>query len=131
MKRKSFIHTVLPFIGGIVALPGIIKAQDVAKPPVINSDLVKNFVAAGHNNFEKVKELLQESPNLLYAAWDWGGGDFETAFEAAGHVGNKEIANYLIEKGARTNLFVLTMLGKNSIVKPFIEANPSMITARG
>ncbi len=130
MKRKSFLYTVLPFIGAFTTSPGTY-AQDSTKPAVLNPDLVKNFVGAGHNNLEKVRELLEESPNLLYAAWDWGGGDFETAFEAAGHVGNKEIANYLIEKGARTNLFVLTMLGKSSIVKPFIEANPSMLNSRG
>ena len=75
--------------------------------------------------------MLAESPTLLYATWDWGGGDFETALEGAGHVGNKEIANYLIELGARTNLFVLTMLGKTNLVKSYLEAFPEYLKARG
>ncbi|MBC7950008.1 MAG: ankyrin repeat domain-containing protein [Chitinophagaceae bacterium] len=92
---------------------------------------VKEFVSAGHNNLEKVKTLLVEFPTLIYASWDLGGGDFETALEGAGHVGDKEIANYLINAGSRTNLFVLTMLGKTSLVKPFLEAFPAYLTARG
>ena len=46
-------------------------------------------------------------------------------------MGNKEIANYLIEIGARTNLFVLTMLGKTQIVKSFLETYPDFINAKG
>ena len=75
--------------------------------------------------------MIIELPTLLYSTWDWGGGDFETALEGAGHVGNKEIANHLIGLGARTNLFVLTMLGKTQIVKPFLEAFPQYLNARG
>lgn len=92
---------------------------------------VKEFVIAGHGDISKVKVMLQELPTLLYATWDWGGGDFETALEGAGHVGNKEIANYLIDLGARTNLFVLTMLGKTGIVIPYLDAFPGYLTARG
>jgi len=79
----------------------------------------------------RVKEMLGETPTLLYATWDWGGGDFETALEGAGHVGNKEIANHLISLGARTNLFVLTMLGKTTIVKSYLEVFPEYLKARG
>ncbi len=75
--------------------------------------------------------MATETPNLLYATHDWGKGDFETALEGAGHVGNKDIANWLIQQGARTNLFVLTMLGKTDIVKSFLETFPSYINARG
>ena len=56
---------------------------------------------------------------------------FEEAIEGAGHVGNREIAKYLIEKGARPNLFVLTTLGETSIVKSAIEKYPSLLTAKG
>lgn len=75
--------------------------------------------------------MLAEQPNLIYARHDWGGGDFEEAIEGAGHVGNKDIANYLIEKGARANLFTFTMLGKKDIVIPALEEYPSLIRARG
>jgi hypothetical protein len=131
VKRKEFLSSVLPAVGCITMLPNLLLAQDQEKPPALDANLVKDFVIAGHGNLDKVKQMLEATPNLLYATWDWGGGDFETALEGAGHVGNKAIANFLIEKGARTNFFVLTMLGKTQLVKPFIESFPSCLTARG
>jgi hypothetical protein len=75
--------------------------------------------------------MLGEYPNLLNCTWDWGGGDFETAIGGAGHMGNIEIAEYLIGQGARTNIFVLTMLGKTELVRPILEEYPSLINAKG
>src|SRR5688572_22084759 len=69
------------------------------KKPPLGSDLVKEFVIAGHGNLEKTKLLLEAAPSLLNASYDWGNGDFEEAIEGAGHVGNREIALYLISKG--------------------------------
>jgi hypothetical protein len=130
MKRKAFLHYSLSGAAGIL-LPGSMLAQVSPTPPALPPEKVKEFVGAGHNNLARVKEMLAETPALIYAAWDWGGGDFETALEGAGHVGNKEIANYLIEKGSRTNLFVLTMLGNTSLVKEWLELYPQYLTARG
>jgi hypothetical protein len=136
MNRKNFLLNAAWGIGGALTLPAILNGQVVAgkdpkKADPLPEDKVKEFVAAGHGNFDKVKTMLQEFPTLLYAAWDWADGDFETAIEAAGHVGNKEIANYLIERGARVNLFVLTMLGKTALVKPYLEVYPAYLQARG
>ena len=58
------------------------------------------------------KALLAEQPSLLNATWDWGGGDFETGLGGAGHMGNREIAEFLIGQGARLDIFVATMLGR-------------------
>ncbi len=135
MNRKSFLQQAA--IGSsFLAVPSFLLSQTA--PPTkqpkgdpLPPEKVKDFVGAGHNNLDKVKQLLLEFPTLLYATWDWGGGDFETGLEGAGHVGTKEIANYLIEKGARTNLFVLTMLGKTQIVKAYIETYPAYLYARG
>lgn len=93
--------------------------------------LVKDFVVAGHKDLQAVKEMLKERPNLMYCRYDWGNGDFEEAIEGAGHVGNKEIAHYLISQGARVNLFALTMLGKTDLVKPTLEAYPELVFAKG
>ena len=136
MNRKNFLQQVAMSTGGIVATPYLLFAENLpagkqATVDPLLAEKVKDFVIAGHGNIEKVKSLLIELPALLYATWDWGGGDFETALEGAGHVGNKEIANYLISMGARTNLFVLTMLGKTQIVKSYLETYPTYITARG
>lgn len=68
---------------------------------------------------------------LLNASWDWGNGDFEEAIEGAGHVGSRDTALYLIDKGARFTLFVAAMLGKIEIVKPMIESYPDLINSKG
>jgi hypothetical protein len=132
MNRKNFLQKITIGTSGFIGAPHLILAQTkTPKGDPLPADKVKEFVGAGHNNLERVKEMLGEMPTLLYATWDWGGGDFETALEGAGHVGNKEIAKYLIDLGARANLFVLTMLGKTNIVKNALEAFPEYIKARG
>jgi hypothetical protein len=129
MKRKAFLQQFTIGASGLL-LPALSIGQTQTPEPLAAA-AVKDFVIAGHGKFDKVKEMFAESPTLLYATYDWGKGDFETALEGAGHVGNKEIANWLIQQGARTNLFVLTMLGKTAIVKSFLEAFPGYLNAKG
>ena len=134
MNRKHFFLKTVLAAGTIAATPLVNFSQtkqDPPRPDPLPADKVKEFVIAGHGNFTAVKQLLAEMPTLLYATWDWGGGDFETALEGAGHMGNKEIANYLIGKGARTNLYVLTMLGKTQLVRSYLELYPGYLMARG
>src|SRR6266545_4527310 len=132
MDRKKFLYRTVSGAGSIIALPFFASGQNrQPEGDPLPPEKVKEFVIAGHGNFDKVKTMLAELPTLLYATWDWGNGDFETALEGAGHVGNKEIAHYLIGLGARTNLFVLTMLGKTDIVKKFLDTFPQYLNARG
>ncbi len=136
MNRKNFLQQATVATGSLLAIPYFLHAQtaplkEIPKGDPLAAEKVKEFVGAGHNNLVRVKEMLLEIPTLLYATWDWGSGDFETAIEGAGHVGNKEIANYLIGQGARTNLFVLTMLGKTQLVKSYLETFPQYLSARG
>lgn len=130
MDRKHFLQQVSIGTGGMLLAPGLSYGRQTGDDP-LPAEKVKEFVVAGHGNLDKVKQMLSELPTLLYATWDWKNGDFETALEGAGHVGNKEIANYLIGLGARTNLFVLTMLGKTGIVTSFMETYPAYLNARG
>lgn len=105
------------------------ESQD--RKPALPANLVQEFVGVAHGQFEKVKELLTEHPTLLNAVWDWSNGDFESAIGAAGHIGHREIATYLIAQGARTDLFVHTMLGHTEIVKPILTRYPEMINCKG
>ena len=107
------------------------KNDQQQEPPPMDMALVKEFVIAGHGDFPKVKSMLTDHPNLIYCKFDWGNGDYEAAIEGAGHVGNKEIANYLLESGSRVTLYILTMLGKTALVKPILETYPSLIPAKG
>ena len=132
MDRRHFIATAslgLPLLGGIPLF-----AQDMTKPvkpPKLPDDLVKEFVRVGHNDLPEVQRMLKEQPGLLNACWDVGGGDFETALEGAGHVGDREIAEYLIRQGARANIFVLTMLGHTLEVKTLLAAFPELLQSKG
>src|SRR6478672_3082794 len=88
------------------------------------AEVVREMVTVAHGNFKRVKELVDGRPSLARAAVDWGFGDWEDALGAASHVGNREIAEYLIGKGARPSLFSAAMLGQLDTVKAFLAAQP-------
>jgi hypothetical protein len=133
INRKHFIQTLAWSAGtGLIFSPTtIFSQQKIEKDGALDPNLVKEFVIKGHGDLAKTKELLAETPGLLQAAWDWGGGDFETALDGAGHVGNQEIANFLIEKGAKITIFTMAMLGKLEMLKAVLTAFPSQISALG
>lgn len=94
--------------------------------PQQNAALVREVVGVSHGNFERVRELVGASPALAKAETDWSFGDWESALGAASHTGNRDIAEYLIEKGARPTLFSATMLGQLDVVRAFVEASPGV-----
>ena len=101
------------------------------RPPRLDSSLAELFVANAHGNFDKVRELHARGPQLVNAAWDWGGGDWETALGAAAHMGEREIALFLLEHGARLDVFAAAMLGYTEIVRAILEAHPETRDSRG
>jgi hypothetical protein len=78
-----------------------------------------------------VKELVSARPALARASWDFGYGDWETPIDAASHVGNRPIAEFLIANGARPTIFTAVMMGQLSIVKDWVEAVPGVQRTRG
>ena len=134
MNRKNFILSSVGSTAGIILLPGIFNnnQQDVFKSkPVLDTELVKEFVGAAHKDMEKVKLMFQETPDLLNAVNNLGGWDWEDAIGAAGHVGIPDLALYLLDKGARPTICVAAMLGKTNVVKAYISAYPYMKEAVG
>jgi hypothetical protein len=101
------------------------------KPLAIEPELVNEFVLKAHGDLGVVKQLLEEEPAIVNAAWDWGGGDWETGLGAASHVGRRDIAEYLLEHGARMDVFAAAMLGETEIVRAMLDAQPSLREARG
>lgn len=99
--------------------------------PALSSDLVEEIVRVAHSDLDRTRELLSQEPALVNAVWDWGGGDFETALGAAAHMGRKDIANFLLDHGARLDIFAAAMLGKLEIVKASIAAYPDAINTPG
>jgi hypothetical protein len=102
-----------------------------AKPPALAPELVKEFVIAGHGNLDKTRAMLDAEPGLLNSSWDWGGGDFEMAIGGAGHMGRADIAEFLIARGSRSDIFVAAMLGRLEIVKAQLSAYPNLAQSKG
>jgi hypothetical protein len=101
------------------------------KPLPIDKELVAELVLKAHGDLGVVKQLVERDPAIVNAAWDWGGGDWETALGAAAHVGRRDIAEYLLEHGARMDVFAAAMLGEVEIVRAMLEAHPGLHDARG
>ena len=74
---------------------------------------------------------MVESPSLLHASYNWGGSDWESALGASAHVGRKDIALYLLEKGARMDIFAAAMLGELEVVQAILVAQPEALRASG
>jgi hypothetical protein len=101
------------------------------KKAQINRLLVQDFVIYGHSDVDMVKKLLEKEPALLNATMDWGGGDWETALGGAAHMGRRDIVQFLLEKGARIDIFCTTMMGQLEVVKAFLALEPKLIDAKG
>jgi hypothetical protein len=101
------------------------------KPAALEITLVQDFVRSAHADLDRVRELLAQEPALINSTWDWGGGDWETGLGAAAHMGRRDIAIYLLENGARLDLFAAAMLGELEIVKAALDSFPDAIHTLG
>jgi len=72
--------------------------------------VVDELVGNAHGNFARVKELLDQHPDLLNAKATWN----ETPIEAATQMGNRQIIDFLIERGAPVDGFTGLVLGHAS-----------------
>jgi hypothetical protein len=100
-------------------------------PPALVPAVVNAFVGNAHGNIDAVRDALAAEPALVNAAWDWGAGDWETALGAAAHMGRRDIAQLLLEHGARIDLFAAAMLGEVDVVRAILAAHPEMRDASG
>ena len=133
MNRNHFIRTGLLAGSTLMLTPshGLHLLAEQQDDPQLDKTLVQTFVGAGHRDLNKVKEMLEEYPNLLNSAHDWKYGDFETCLGAASHVGFKEMAQFLVDKGAQVNIFTATLFGKLDILKLYLTAVPTALHAKG
>ena len=134
LSRRSLLLglPVSGLAGGV--LLGSAKESSSAVPDVFpqqQAGMVREVVAVSHGNFKRVRELVEARSALAKAVWDWGFGDWESALGAASHTGNRDIALYLIEQGARPTLFSATMLGQLKVVQAFIDASPGIQRTAG
>ena len=97
----------------------------------LSTDLIREFVIAGHGNLEKVRKMLEENPELLNASYAWSETDHETAVQGAAQVGNVPLATYLLEQGAPLELSTAAMLGQREEVERRIRDKPENINSKG
>jgi hypothetical protein len=88
--------------------------------------VVREAVITSHGNVARIRELVERQPAMARASIDWGFGDWETCIDAASHVGNKPIADLLLNNGARPTIFSAAMMGQLDAVKAFIAARPGI-----
>ncbi len=101
------------------------------KKQQINRSMAQDFVIYAHSDLDKVKMLLEREPGLLNATIDWGAGDWETGLGGASHMGRRDIVEFLLERGARPDLFCAAMLGQTDVVKAMLSLQPGLIEAKG
>jgi hypothetical protein len=101
------------------------------KKPQINRLLVQDFVIYAHSELDMVHKLLEKHPALLNATMDWGGGDWETGLGGASHMGRRDIVTFLLDRGARIDIFCAAMMGQLDAVKSFLALEPRLIDAKG
>jgi len=101
-------------------------------PSRLELDLVEDWVGKAHQRqLDPMSELLKREPNLIHSSWDWGSGDWESALQAAAHTGSREMALFLLDRGARVDLFAATMLGQLNALKIMLDTFPKSIDVRG
>ena len=140
IDRRGFL-AVLGFGAVAVAVGGPIVAAEQAPAtvatgmpesfPMQDPDLVRQTVGYSHGKFAELRALVEARPALANAAIDWGFGDWETAIGAASHTGQRGIAEFLIQHGARPDLFTFAMLGNLAAVRGVLEAEPSLAELKG
>jgi hypothetical protein len=101
------------------------------KKKQINRLMVQDFVIFAHMDLPMTKKLLEKEPGLINAFMDWGGGDWESALGGASHMGRHDIVVFLLEKGARIDIFCAAMMGQLEAVKAFLTLQPKLIDAKG
>lgn len=132
LSRRSLLLSSFPL--ALSAAPARGNAPETPLPaafPAQDPEMVREMVAVSHGQVARVKELVGMHRTLAKASYDWGFGDWESAIDAASHVGNREIAEFLLANGARPTIFSAAMLGHLDAVKAYIAASPGVQKIKG
>lgn len=133
VSRRLFVGTLTGVLAAI-ARRGVSAQQPAApppRPPALPGDQVHQFVQVAHSDLDTTRRMLDAEPRLIRATWDWGGGDFETALGGAAHMGRRDIAALLLDRGAPLDLFAAAMLGELAIVRAALETRPGLARVPG
>lgn len=96
-----------------------------------NRTLVQDFVIYAHSDLSMTRKLLDKDATLVNAFMDWGAGDWESALGGASHMGRHDIVRFLLERGARMDIFCAAMMGQLEVVRAMLTLEPKLIDSRG
>ena len=91
------------------------------KPPALAPDDVQALVLNAHSDLDVVRELLDRDRRSSCLV-GLGRGDWETGLSAAAHMGRRDIATFLLDRGARIDVFRRAMLGEVEVVRSMLAA---------
>ncbi len=99
--------------------------------PIYSAEEITEFVFAAHKDLDETKKIIKKKPLLLNCTNQFKKGDFETALGGASHMGRKDIADHLVELGARMDIFNMTFLGHTELVKEYVKVSPAYLNSPG
>src|SRR5262245_10664790 len=133
-RRRLVVRTLSGALAALASARPASSQQPAAVPlragPLAH-DHVQRFVQVAHSDLDTTRQMLDATPRLIRATWDWGDGDFETALGGAAHMGRRDIAAVLLDRGAPLDLFAAAMLGELAIVCAALEARPALARVPG
>ena len=138
MRRRHFLASLPVATCGALAAGGVLGAEGAATAtraaipaefPRQDREAVREVVSLSHRSLEGVRRLVEPRPALAKASWDWGFGDWESALGAASHTGQREIALFLMDQGARPNIFTFAMLGHVDAVADGVSVDLGQLSA--
>ena len=134
-SRRTFIGLGAAGLTGclVAPWPRDLSAQDRTqeRPPALDPELAHEFVSVAHSDLDATRALYDRYPRLIYATWDWGGGDWETGLAGAAHMGRRDIAAFLLDRGARLDIFCAAMMGMRTVVEGVLHTFPDAINWYG
>jgi ankyrin repeat protein len=89
---------------------------------------INQYIIDCHSDLDLVKQKTKEQPLLVHG---YNPAEDESALGAAGHMGRRDIAEFLLAQGAELELATAAMLGLREEVKNRLAADPGLATSGG
>ena len=97
-------------------------------PEGVTEETARAMVLPSHFDLDEVKRQVEADPRLVHVRYK----QFDEApIEAASHVGNREIAEYLLGRGARFKIHCAVMLGMYESTVAFLDVKPELAVQPG
>jgi ankyrin repeat protein len=128
MNRTQFLKKGTLAVGSTLLLGSFTNTPESS---LFTAKEIDEFVGAAHGSLEETKRIIEAKPLILNCTSQLAQGDFETAIGGASHMGRKDIADLLVSKGARMDIFNFTFLGYTDFVKKLLNDQPQLLNSYG